>query len=210
MRGSRLNNAVINGDIMRHTDQRNRLRTLLNGSKCLSPATVYDPLSARVAGKVGFEIGMLPGSLISNTSLGAPDVSIYTLTECADQIRRITRASRLSLLVDADHGFGNALNVMRTVEEFEHAGASALILEDTSMPLAFGQPPKEGRLIPLEEAVGKMRAAVAARRDPSFVIAGRTSALVLEGPERALARVKAYAAAGVDAIYLAADGADIK
>src|SRR6266850_4125637 len=109
---------------MDHTERRKKFRAVLAGSKCLSPASVFDPLSARVAESVGYEIGMLAGSVASNTTLAAPDLIVLTMTEFAEQIRRITRASTLSLLVDADHGYGNALNVMRTVQEFEHAGAA--------------------------------------------------------------------------------------
>ena len=187
---------------MNHTEQRNKLRTLMAGSKCLSPASVFDPLSARVAEAVGFEIGMLAGSVASNTTLAAPDLIVLTLTEFADQIRRIMRVSKLSLVVDADHGYGNALNVMRTIEELEHAGVSALSIEDTALPLRFGPPEGKNELISTAEMVGKLRAAVAARRDPSLVIAGRTAALKAEDTERAVARVKAYATAGVDAIFV--------
>jgi carboxyvinyl-carboxyphosphonate phosphorylmutase len=186
---------------MNITERRNRLRTLMKGNQCLSPASVYDALSARVAQSVGYEIGMLAGSVASNTTLGAPDLIVLTMTEFAEQIRRITRASNLSLLVDADHGYGNALNVMRTVEECEHSGVSAMSIEDTVLPIRFGSAKAE-ELIPVEEGVGKMKAALAARSDPSLVIAGRTSALKVEGIEGTLARAKAYAAVGVDAIFL--------
>ena len=186
---------------MTHTERRNRLRELIAGSQCLSPASVYDALSARVAKSVGYEIGMLAGSVASNSTLGAPDLIVLTMTEFADQIRRITRASDLPLVVDADHGYGNALNVMRTVEECEHSGVSAMSIEDTVLPTRFGNTKGE-ELISKEEGVGKMKAAIAARSDPSLVIAGRTSALKVEGLEGTLARAKAYAAAGVDAIFL--------
>src|SRR6476620_259336 len=185
---------------MNHTQQRNKLRTLLAGSKCLSPASVFDPLSARVAEAVGYEIGMLAGSVASNTTLASPDLIVLTMTEFADQIRRIMRASTLSLIVDADHGYGNALNVMRTVEECEHSGVSAMSIEDTLLPTRFGSTKEE--FLSVEEGVGKMKAALTARRDPSLMIVGRTSALKGEGLEGALARSKAYAAAGVDAIFL--------
>ena len=187
---------------MNHTEQRTKLRTLMAGLKCLSPASVFDPLSARVAEAVGFEIGMLAGSVASNTTLAAPDLIVLTLTEFADQIRRIMRVSKLSLVVDADHGYGNALNVMRTIQELEHAGVSALSIEDTALPLRFGPPAGKDELISTGEMVGKLRAAVAARRDPSLVIAGRTAALKAEDTERTVARVKAYAATGVDAIFV--------
>jgi len=185
---------------MNLTERRNRLRKILSGNECLSPASVYDALSARVAQSVGYEIGMLAGSVASNTTLGAPDLIVLTMTEFADQIRRISRACNLSLIVDADHGYGNALNVMRTVEECEHSGVSAMSIEDTVLPTRFGS--KGDELTSIEEGVGKMKAALAARSDPSLVIAGRTSALKVEGLEGTVARAKAYAAAGVDAIFL--------
>ena len=188
--------------IMNHTEQRNRLRALMAESKCRSPASVFDPLSARVAEAVGFEIGILAGSVASNTTLAAPDLIVLTLTEFADQIRRIMRVSKLSLLVDADHGYGNALNVMRTVQELEHAGVSALSIEDTVLPKPFGQNEGKESLTSIEEGIGKLRAAVAARSDPFLIIAGRTSALKVEGVEGAIARAKAYAATGVDAIFI--------
>lgn len=190
------------GNIVNHSEQRKRLRAVLTGSKCLSPASVFDPLSARVAEAVGYEIGMLAGSVASNTTLAAPDLIVLTLTEFADQIRRIMRASGLSLIVDADHGYGNALNVMRTIEELEHAGVSALSIEDTSLPIRFGQPEGRDELISTGEMVGKLRAAVKARRDPSLIIAGRTAALKVEGTEGAVARARAYAATGADAIFI--------
>ena len=185
---------------MNLTERRNRLRKILSGNECLSPASVYDALSSRVAQSVGYEIGMLAGSVASNTTLGAPDLIVLTMTEFADQIRRISRACNLSLIVDADHGYGNALNVMRTVEECEHSGVSAMSIEDTVLPTRFGS--KGDELTSIEEGVGKMKAALAARSDPSLVIAGRTSALKVEGLEGTVARAKAYAAAGVDAIFL--------
>lgn len=185
---------------MNHTQQRERLRKLLSGTQCLSPASVYDPLSARVAEAVGYQIGMLAGSVASNTTLAAPDLIVLTLTEFAEQVRRIMRASTLSLLVDADHGYGNALNVMRTVEELQHAGVSAMSLEDTALPARFGQ--KQEELISTREMVGKLKAAVRARTDPSLILAGRTAALKIEDTPRTVERVKAYADTGVDAIFI--------
>jgi carboxyvinyl-carboxyphosphonate phosphorylmutase len=187
---------------MNHSEQRKRLRAVFAGIQCISPASVYDPLSARVAESVGYEIGMLAGSVASGTTLAAPDLIVLTLTEFADQVRRIMRASRLSLIVDADHGYGNALNVMRTVEELEHAGVSGMSIEDTALPARFGQPEGTDELISLAEMVGKLKAAVAARRDPALVILGRTAALKVEGLEGAVERARAFAACGVDAIFL--------
>ncbi len=187
---------------MNHTQQRKRMRAMLAGTQCVSPATVYDALSARVAESVGFELGILSGSVNAATVLAAPDLALHTLTEFADQVRRIMRVSKLSLLVDADHGYGNALNVMRTVQELEHAGVSALAVEDVAQPAAFGLAEGTMALISLEEMVGKLRAAVAAREDPALVIVGRIAALRVEGVERAVARAKAYAATGVDALFI--------
>jgi carboxyvinyl-carboxyphosphonate phosphorylmutase len=187
---------------MNHTEQRKRLRAVFAGTKCLSPASVYDALSARVAESVGYEIGMLAGSVASSTTLAAPDLIVLTLTEFADQVRRIMRASRLSLIVDADHGYGNALNVMRTVVELEHAGVSGMSIEDTSLPARFGQAEGADELISTAEMVGKLKAAMAARRDPATVILGRTAALKVEDTARTVARATAYAACGVDAIFV--------
>jgi oxaloacetate decarboxylase len=187
---------------MNHSDQRKRFRAVLQGTKCVSPASVFDPLSARIAEAVGYEIGMLAGSVASNSTLAAPDLIVLTLTEFADQIRRIMRASRLPLLVDADHGYGNALNVMRTVWELDHAGVSCMSIEDPSLPLRFGQGEGTDELISAAEMVGKLRAAVEARGSSDVLIAGRTAALKVEGVEGTVARVKAYAATGVDAIFV--------
>jgi oxaloacetate decarboxylase len=183
------------------TERRTRYRSVLAGSECLHPASVFDPISARMAEAAGFEIGMLAGSTASGTVLGAPDLVVLTLTEFAEQIHRITRASSLSLMVDADHGYGNALNVMRTVEELEAAGVSALTIEDTLLPPRFGQ--KQGEeLIAVPEFVGKLNAAVAARQDPTLVIIGRIAALRSEGLQGAITRAKACVDAGVDGIFL--------
>ena len=187
---------------MSYTEQRRKLRAVLSGSECLSPASVYDPLSARTAEAVGYELAVLPGSEASQTSLAAPDLVLITLTEFAEQIRRIMRVTKLSLFADADHGYGNALNVMRTVSEFEHAGVAGLSIEDTVLPTPFGVDSKALSMISVEEAVGKVRAAVEARQDPLLVIAARTSALRADGLDAAIARSKAYADAGADAIYV--------
>ncbi|NBR29333.1 MAG: oxaloacetate decarboxylase [Betaproteobacteria bacterium] len=186
---------------MNHTEQRQKLRAIFAGNQCFSPATVYDALSARVAESVGFQIGMLAGSVASNTTLAAPDLILITLTEFADQVRRIMRNSNLSLVVDADHAYGNALNAMRCVQELEHAGVSCMSIEDTVLPRPFGQKVAE-TYTSIEEGAAKLRAAVSAKQDPSFMIAGRSSSLKSEGLEGALARFKAYEKTGVDAIFV--------
>ena len=186
---------------MDFTTRRERYRGILAGDKCVHPGSVFDPISARIAEDLGFEVGMFAGSIASGTVLGAPDLVVLTLTEFAQQIHRICRAGDLSLQVDADHGYGNALNVMRTVEELETAGVSALTIEDTVLPRSFGGGPDT--LLPVEEGVGKMKAALAARRDPNLVVAGRTSALRITDLADTVKRVKAYEQAGVDGIFLA-------
>jgi carboxyvinyl-carboxyphosphonate phosphorylmutase len=187
---------------MNHSDRRKQLRAILGAPECISPASVYDAMSARIAELTGFRIGIFSGKIASGTTLASPDLNLITLTEFADQARRIMRASDLSLIVDADHGYGNALNVMRTVEELEYAGVSMLSIEDTVLPVRYGQPLGEAELIPLDEMADKVRAAVKARQDGGLMIAARTAALRHEGRERTLARVKAYARAGADAIFL--------
>ena len=186
---------------MTFTKRRERFRALLETDSCIVPASIFDAFSARIAEDLGFEIGMVGGSSASLAVLGAPDLIVLTLTEFADQCRRISRASELPFMVDADHGYGNALNVMRTVEELEVAGVSALTIEDTALPQAYGQG-SETRLLSVEEGAGKMRAAVAARRDASLVIVGRTSAAGVNGIADAVARAKAYQATGVDGLFL--------
>ena len=187
---------------MNLTARRERYRAILAGDRCVHPASVFDPISARAAEDLGFEVGMFAGSIASGTVLGAPDLIVLTLTEFAQQIHRICRAGDLSLMVDADHGYGNALNVRRTVEELETAGVSALTIEDTALPLSYGNA-SEGNLISVDEGVGKMKAALSGRQDPALVIAGRSSALRFGGVPEAVKRAKAYQAAGVDAMFLA-------
>jgi carboxyvinyl-carboxyphosphonate phosphorylmutase len=183
------------------TARRERFRATLTGGRCIHPASVHDPISARIAEDLGFEAGMLAGSVASLTVLGAPDIVVLTLTEFAQQALRINRAGSLPLLVDSDHGYGNALNVKRTVEELETAGVVGITIEDTLLPTPYGA--TETRLISIEEGVGKMRAALAGRQDPRLVVVGRTSALSITGVADTIARLKAYEAAGVDMLFMA-------
>lgn len=184
---------------MHWTDRRQRFRALLAGDRCFHPGSVYDPISARIAEDLGFEIGMFAGSTASLTVLGAPDLIVLTLSEFAAQAYRINRAGNLPLMVDADHGYGNALNVKRTVEELETAGVCGMSIEDTELPTPHGT--TKPRLISIAEGVGKMKAALAGRQDPLLCIAGRTSAIIITGLDDAIARGQAYEAAGVDALF---------
>ena len=185
---------------MNLTARREAYRAILAGDECVHPASVYDPISARIAQDLGFSVMMFAGSIASATVLGAPDYIVLTLTEFAEQVHRICRAGTLPLMVDADHGYGNALSVRRTVEELESAGVAALTIEDTDLPRPFGQP--RPSLISLDEGVGKMKAALAGRQDPSLVVAGRSSAIGIAGIEEGIRRAKAYEAAGVDALFM--------
>ncbi len=144
---------------------------------------------------------MLAGSTASLAVLGDPDHILLTLSELSDLSRRICRASNLPLMVDADHGYGNALNVRRTIQELENSGASGLSIEDTNLPRPFDSG-KSAALLSVEEGAGKMQAAVEARRDASLLIAARTNALRVGSLDDALKRVKIYQETGVDALFL--------
>jgi carboxyvinyl-carboxyphosphonate phosphorylmutase len=144
---------------------------------------------------------MMAGSTASLAVLGAPDVTLLSLTEFAEQAGRVTRAASLPLMVDADHGYGNALNVARCIQELEAAGVAALSIEDTLLPRPFGA--SGDVFVSVEEGVGKMRAALAARSDPSLVILARTGAARGEGLPSAIERARAYAATGVDGLFFA-------
>ena len=186
---------------MRFNERRKKFRLVLNGGRCVYPGSVFDPISSRIAEDIGFEIGMFAGSIASFTILGAPDVIVLTLSEFAQQAQRINRATELPLMVDADHGYGNALNVQRAVEELEMAGVSGMSIEDTDLPQPFGSVGNI-KLLSIKEGVGKMHAALDARRDTDLVIAGRTSAAGVTNIDDAIERAVAYEQVGVDAIFL--------
>lgn len=184
---------------MAFRSRREKLRSILSGGTCVHPGSVYDAISIRIAEDLGFPLGMFGGSVASLAVLGDPDVTLITLTELAEQMRRMSRAAALPVLVDADHGYGNALNVRRTVQELETAGAAGLTIEDTLLPAAFGE--AKPQLISLEEGVGKMKAALDGRGDPSLVVMGRTGAAAITSIEDAIRRARAYEATGVDALF---------
>jgi len=179
--------------------RREKLRSILSGQRCIHPGSVYDAISIRIAEDLGFEVGMLGGSVASLAVLGDPDITLITLTEFAEQIRRMSRAATLPVLVDADHGYGNALNVRRTVQELDAAGAAGLTIEDTLLPQTFGE--KKTQVISLAEGVGKMKAAVDGRGDPTLVILARTGAASITSLGDAIERARAYEATGVDGLF---------
>jgi carboxyvinyl-carboxyphosphonate phosphorylmutase len=184
-----------------------RLREILAGDQCMVACSLFDPMSARIADELGFELGIMGGSVAALAVLGAPDLILLSLTELAEQARRVCRAGRVGLIVDADLGYGNALSVLRTVEELQAAGVAGISIEDTLLPRAFGAGDR-AQLTSLEEGVGKMLAAVAARATGAarglgpMGIFGRTSAATVTGIDDAIARFAAYEAAGVDALFL--------
>ena len=178
-----------------------RLKEILAGERAVQASSLFDPMSARIADELGIEVGLMGGSVASLAVLGAPDLIVLTLTELAEQARRVCRAGKLCVLVDADHGYGNALNVMRAVEELDAAGAAGITIEDTLLPRAFGSSAAP-QLLSLEEGVGKMKAAVRARGASGMAIFGRTSAHSAIGLEDAMRRFKAYEATGVDALFI--------
>jgi carboxyvinyl-carboxyphosphonate phosphorylmutase len=182
-----------------HHELRNIFRGLLTNSACYPTASVFDPLSARMAAHLGFEVGILGGSVASLQVLGAPDIALITLSEFAEQASRIGRVASLPVIADADHGYGNALNVMRTVTELERAGVAALTVEDSLLPTQFGS--KSFDLIEVEEGIGKIHAARQARNDNALVIIARTHAGV-KSLDEVIHRIHAYQDAGADAICL--------
>lgn len=182
-----------------HSALRRNFRELLAKQICVETASVFDPMSARIAADLGFEVGILGGSVASLQVLAAPDFALITLSEFVEQATRIGRVAQLPFIADADHGYGNALNVMRTVEELERAGVAALTIEDTLLPAQFGR--KSTDLITVEEGIGKVKAALEARVDPELSIIARTNAGVLP-TEDVIARTKAYEKAGADGICM--------
>jgi carboxyvinyl-carboxyphosphonate phosphorylmutase len=186
---------------MKWAERRQRFRAILDGQDCIFPASVFDPLSARIAEDLGYELGMFAGSTGSLTVLAAPDIIVLTASEFAQQALRICRAVRFPLLVDADHGYGNALNATRTIEELDIAGVAAATIEDTRLPTPFASGGKV-QLTSVEEGAAKLRAALTGRADKAFGVIGRTSALALTGLDDAIVRFKAYEQAGVDALFV--------
>jgi methylisocitrate lyase len=160
---------------------------------------VFCPLVGRLAERLGFRALYLSGAALS-ASAALPDVGLLTLTEFVDAARALTQASSLPILCDADTGFGETLNVERTVQLFEAAGVAGIHLEDQELPKRCGH--LTGKtLVPAEQMVAKVRAAVAARRDPAFVILARTDARSVEGFEQAVTRARQYVEAGADGIF---------
>ncbi|RFU19787.1 isocitrate lyase/PEP mutase family protein [Geodermatophilus marinus] len=182
---------------------RSRLRELLADPRPLVAPGAYDALSARLVEQAGFAAVYMTGFGTTASLIGRPDVGLLTGTEMVDNARRIAAAVDLPVVADADTGYGNALNVVRTVQLYEQAGVAGIQLEDQVMPKKCGH--MSGKeLIGTDEMAGKIRAAAAARRDPDLVLIARTDAVAVTGVDDALARARAYADAGADVLFVEA------
>lgn len=183
---------------MRKTTQ---LRQLLSRKQILIAPGAHDALTAKIIAKVGFEAIYFTGYGQAASHLGMPDVGLLTMTEMAERVRNFVHAVDIPVIADGDTGFGNAVTLMRTVSMYEENGAAAIQLEDQVAPKKCGH--MTGRqVIPSEEMVGKIKAAVAARKDPDFVILARTDARTTLGIEEAIRRGKAYEEAGADVLFI--------
>ena len=179
------------------------LRRLLQGPEILLVPGVADGINARLAAKEGFKAIYMTGAGTTAARLGMPDVGLLTMTEMADNAQRIAEASGLPLIADADTGYGGVVNVRRTVRAYERAGVAALHIEDQGWPKRCGH--LAGKtVIPVEEMVAKIRAAVDARQDPDFQIIARTDAVAVEGYEAAIERARRYEEAGADILFIEA------
>ena len=179
------------------------LRERLQEPRALLAPGVYDALTALVAAQAGFEALYLSGASIAYTRLGRSDIGLTTATEVAHTIAHITDRVEVPLIVDADTGFGNALNTQRTVRDFERAGAAMIQIEDQTFPKRCGHLDGKG-VVPVTEMQGKLRAALDARRDDRTLILARTDAVAVEGLDAALERAERYLACGVDALFIEA------
>jgi 2-methylisocitrate lyase-like PEP mutase family enzyme len=178
-----------------------QLRMLIDRPEILIAPGAYDPFVARIVQAAGFEALYMTGAGVSHVRLGQPDLGLLTFSEMVDQAGRIADAVDLPLIADADTGYGNALNVMRTVRAYERAGVSGMHIEDQSMPKRCGHL-DEKQVIGTQEMVGKLHAALDARVDPNFIIIARTDARTVLGLDETMARAHAYAEAGVDVIFV--------
>jgi methylisocitrate lyase len=177
-----------------------RFRAALSAEKPLQIVGVINAYAALLAERAGFRAIYLSGGGVSAASLGVPDLGIITLEDVLVDVRRITDASTLPLLVDVDTGFGSAFNIARTVHSLIKAGAAAMHIEDQVQAKRCGHRPGK-ELVPVEEMLDRLKAALDARTDPSFVIMARTDSLAVEGLDRALERARAYAEAGADMLF---------
>ncbi len=183
--------------MMKHTK---KLRKLIEADDILMCPGTYDPLMAKLIKKMGFEAMYMTGAGVSHSTLAMPDLGLTTMTEMVQRAGQLADASGLPLICDADTGYGNALNVVRTVREYERAGVAAIHIEDQEMPKRCGHFMGKS-LIETDEMVGKLKAALDTRQDEDFLIIARTDARTAVGFDEALDRAHAYAEAGADVIF---------
>ncbi len=188
-----------------------RMRDLMAQKKFLFTLGIGTPLHAKIVEKVGFDYVYMGGNDTSLTLLGLPDVGLITETEMVNNARNIAKAVNVPVIADGDTGYGNAINVIRTVEDFEAAGVAGIHIEDQVSPKRCGHVAGK-MIIPLEEAVGKLKAALDARRDKDFIIMGRTDAIAASGGgiDEAVRRGKAFARIGCDVVWCEFPSADIE
>lgn len=179
------------------------LKQRLSQSGAVLAPGIYDALSALIAEQAGFEALYLSGASIAYTKLGRSDIGLTTFSEVEETLARITERVTTPVIVDADTGFGNALNTQRTVRGFERAGAAMIQLEDQTFPKRCGHLSGKG-VVPVAEMSGKLRAAVDARHSANTLILARTDAVAVEGLDAALDRAEAYLECGVDALFVEA------
>jgi 2-methylisocitrate lyase-like PEP mutase family enzyme len=184
-----------------------RLRELLARPGATMAPGVADALNARLVKRHGFEAIYMTGAGTTAVRLGMPDVGLLTMTEMIDNAGRIAEASGLPLVADADNGYGGVLNVRRTIQGYERAGVAGVHLEDQVIPKRCGHLAGK-QVVPVEEAVAKIRAAADARIDPDFVIIARTDAVAVEGFDAALERAAKYREAGADVLFIEAPSAE--
>lgn len=184
-----------------------RLRQALAGDRAIMAPGVVDAMYARLVAEAGFPAMYMTGAGTSATRLGYPDVGLLTMTEMVDNATRIADASDVPLIADADNGFGGPLNVRRAIQLYERGGVAAVHLEDQVLPKRCGHLSGK-QLIPAEDMVAKVKAAVDARVDPDFVVIARTDALALQGRNAAFDRAEMYREAGADMIFIESPGPD--
>jgi methylisocitrate lyase len=180
-----------------------RVQAILDRHQSIVFPGVYDTLSARLAARAGFPMAFISGYSVAATAIGEPDLGLLTQTEIVDQARRVCRSVEIPIIVDADTGYGNPLNVIRTVRELIDAGAAGCFLEDQQWPKKCGHM-RGKRVIERDEYLDKVRAAVDTRGDADFFIVARTDALAAVGLEEAIARVTGARAAGANASFVEA------
>ncbi|MCX7170274.1 MAG: isocitrate lyase/PEP mutase family protein [Proteobacteria bacterium] len=180
-----------------------RLRTLLAGQDVIVAPGAFDALSARLVERAGFKAAYMTGFGVSAARAGLPDLGLLTATEFADQVAQMTRNLGIPLIADADHGFGNSLQIERTMQLYEQAGASAIQLEDQDADRRCGHLDGK-RIVPVAEMVARIRVMKAAQGDSDTVLIARTDARAVEGMDAALQRGAAYLRAGADALFVEA------